>query len=122
MTLTPDQEAEIERRTDRYRKRLLRITDLPQKPKTDRAQRVREQLSRVQLRLEKSDMRRMRMLLQEAKLHMDVGDLSKVYACAIELAHMCRTATLGLEGAHPVLSTLPAPPALPSSLTPTEAP
>lgn len=52
----------------------------------------------------------MRILIQEAKLHLDTEDMGKVFACAMELAHMCRLASLGLEGEHPILaSTFPPP-------------
>lgn len=117
MTLTPEQEASIEAQTNRYRKRLLEATDRPPRPKIDKAERLRAQLERVQVRLMASDLRRSRMLLTEARLHLDAGDHGKVYACALELAQMCRLAMLGLEGAHPVLPSFPPPPSLPAPET-----
>lgn len=137
----PPEKAVLERMVVGYRNSLVRdaiaarrpsarpepsttpITDaMPPDPaavrRAARLEKVAVQLQAVQLRIATADMTRMRRLITLARLHMDGGNLSAVHSAALELAHMTRVATLGLEAAHPV-STFP-PPRL-SSLPPPSA-
>lgn len=81
-----------------------------------RLNRIAAQLAAVQARIASSDLTRMRRLLALQRLHLDAGNLQAVHGAALELAHMTRVATLGLESEHPMsvappprLSSLPPP-------------
>ncbi len=87
----------------------------PRKKLTDqeKAARLQERLGRAEVLMHSSDAKRIRALLRYALLLAQSADWGRLYSLALEVAHLCRLETLGLEQTRPILSTLPAPGRLP---------
>lgn len=103
---------EIEAKVAEYRNKLLNPG--PGRPKLnpeEKAQRLHERLSQTEAALDKTDTRRVRLLLQAANLAGQQEDWNAVYGYAQEISLLCRTRVLGRREAYPILSTLPPSPA-----------
>lgn len=110
----PMSNEQIEREVARTRERLQRLSSMPPPAEVTPAQaaaarteRLVSQLGKAEVLLERSDQRRLALLLRTAKLHHLRGDYAAVYGVAAEVLSLCRTRVLGVQGAHPVLTSMP---------------
>lgn len=108
----------IEQRVKAFRAKLEAEREDPKPKPTERekAQRLQEQLHRTELALGKTDHRRIMLLSRALQVAARQEDYTAVYGYASEIALLSRTRVLGVQGAHPVMSTLPPGPRGMSSL------
>lgn len=102
---------EINEKVQAYRDKLLNPG--PGRPKLspeEREQRLEERLTTTETALDRTDTRRVRLLLQAASLSAQREDWQAVYGYAVEIQTLCRTRVLGRREAYPILSTLPPSP------------
>lgn len=107
----------IEQKVKAYKARLESALPREKPTEAEKAARLREQLHRTELALGKADHRRIMLLGRALQVAARQEDYSAVFGYASEIAQLSRTRVLGVQGAHPVLSTLP-PQARMSSLPP----
>ena len=107
----------IEQRVEKYRQSLLSQQPRPKLTEREKAQRLEEQLRKTEVQLEKADHRRIMLLSRALQVAAKQEDYAAVHGYAAEIALLARTRVLGVQAAHPVLSTLPPqarPPSLPT--------
>lgn len=97
----------IEQKVERYRASLLAATPKPKLTEREKAAKLNEQLHRTEMALGKADHRRIMLLTRALQVAAKQEDYAAVYGYASEIALLSRTRVLGVQGAHPVMSTLP---------------
>lgn len=109
----------IEELTKEYRERLLRQKTepplTPEQRRRQRAERLMQRLARTETSLEKSDHKRLRDLLEYARVQADMDDLTAVYGACVEVCQMARARLLGLREAHPITASVRPPSLLPAA-------
>lgn len=93
----------------------------PEERQRARAERLMSRLQRTETALDRSDQRRLRDLLEYARVQADLGDLTAVYGACVEVCQMARTRLLGVRDAHPIAAST-RPPSLPPVTTDEDSP
>ena len=95
----------VEEKVQRYRDRLIKQSSAPPPARPSKEERIEARLVRSEVLLATSNRLRITRLIAHMSHANAAGHMRKVYADALEITHMARVEVLGMEQAHPVLTT-----------------